>query len=335
MSQGYKAGDIAYSSSENCSRGVDCSGFVSRCWGTSRYTTATLPNISTEISVSQVQRGDIINKANDHVAMIESIVPNGVMTLEATMYNNYDRVVHIYNGWSRFGGYRFYRYNNVCDATAQARPVVSSSLTLTSGGPYYVGQTLYAYFTITNRGSQAITFSRLLVGGRLNGDQSCSGGCPDFSAVYNITLAPGQSYSYSGSRYLDRAGTYSFFVAYQKTDGSWVTNVDTEGGTSNALSISVQNNTSPLLYRHTPSYVYTGGYDQTVYLYGEQLTNTSAVYILFPNGSGGYIYPPGQIFSRSYSQLGCKITFGSRGQYYLYAYTLEGGWSNAYPLWVY
>jgi hypothetical protein len=175
----------------------------------------------------------------------------------------------------------------------------------------------------------------LLVGGRLNGDQSCSGGCPDFSLAYNVTLSPGQSYSYSGSRYLDRAGTYSFFVAYQKTDGSWVTNVETEGGAVNALSITVQDNARPTLYGHSPSYIYASGYNQNVYLYGERLANTSAVYVQFPNGNGAYIYPSGQIFSRSYSQLGCRITFGGRGQYYLYAYTPEGGWTNAYPLWIY
>jgi hypothetical protein len=336
MSRGYVAGDLNDSRISACPHGVDCSGFVSRCWGTGRYTTSTLPSISTEINVSQAQRGDILNRSGSHVAMIESIVANGVMTLEATAYNAYDRVVYLYNGWSRFGGYRFYRYNNVCDNAGQARPVVSASLTLSGGSPYYTGQTIYAYFTLVNRGSQAVTLSRLLVGGRLNGDQTCSGGCPDFSSAYNVTLAPGQSYYYSGSRYLDRAGSYSFFVAYQKADGSWVTNVETENGALNTRGITVQNppTSPPSLASHYPSSLYAGPYNQTVYFYGERLANTAAMYVYFPNGSGTYLYPPGQITSRSYSMLQTYITLGGRGWYTFYAYTADGGWSNGHSVWV-
>jgi hypothetical protein len=220
-----------------------------------------------------------------------------------------------------------------CSSTGQARPVISSSLRL-SGGPYCVGQTINSYFTITNRGTQSITFNRLLTGGRLNGDQTCSGGCPDFSSISNVTLSPGQSYAYSGSRFLDRSGTYSFFVAYQKTDGTWVTSIETENGTINSLSIAVQN-APPKLTSRSPSTIYASAYDQTVYLYGTGLTNTSYVYVQFPGGGAGYIYPPAQIFSRSYSTLGCKIKFGTRGQYYLWAYTPEGGWSNSIGIYVY
>jgi hypothetical protein len=333
MGQGYQAGDLDTNGTESCSRGVDCSGFVSQAWGTSRYTTSSLPNISTEISVSQLQRGDIINLAGSHVAMFASLSNGGVNTLEATAYNNYDRVVALWNGWSRFNGYRFYRYNSVCDSTASG-PVVSSSLRLSSSGPYYVGQTLYGYFTITNRGTASITLSRLLIGGRLNGDQSCSGGCPDFSSVSNITLSPGQSYSYSGSRYLDRSGNYSFFVSYQKTDGTWVTNVATENGTISALGITVQS-AVPKLTGKSPTYIYASPYDQTVYFYGTALTKTDYMYVQFPSGGTAYIYPPTQIFSRTYDQLGCKIKFGVGGQYYVWTHTADGGWSNAYAVWVY
>ena len=267
MSRGLVAGDLNDSRISSCPHGVDCSGFVSRCWGTARYTTTTLPAVSTAITVSQAQRGDILNLSGSHVAMIESIVSNGVMTLEATAYNQYDRVVYIYNGWSRFAGYQFYRFNGACDQTAQAHLVVTSSLSLSSGGPYYVGQSISAYFTITNRGGQTVSLSRLLVGGRLNGDQSCSGGCPDFSSAYNVTLSPGQSYYYGGTQSLSRAGTYSFFVAYQRADGSWVTNVDTENGTVNSRTITVQIQQSgpPSLSGHTPSYPRALPYNQTVY----------------------------------------------------------------------
>lgn len=464
MARGFQAGDrwTCDSCYESCSRGVDCSGFLSRCWNIARRDTRTLPGVCTEIGFAQAQRGDILNLAGEHVVMIESLTANGVMTLESTMWLNYDRVVYLQNGWSRFNGYRFYRYNGVCDAAGQARPVVSSSLALSSAGPYSVGQTLTASFTITNRGTQTITLSQLLVGGRLNGDQGCSGGCPDFSPVYNVTLGPGQAYAYTGMRYLDRAGTYSlfvayqktdgtwvtsvetengavnartivvqqqsagqarpvissslilstgapyqtgqtlyayftvtnrgsqsitfaqllvggrlngdqgcaggcpdfspvyyatlqpgqsygysgwlnltrtgtysFFVAYQRTDGSWVTSVETEGGTRNSLNITVQENARPILSGQFPATVYASGYLQTIYLYGQRLSNVSAVFVGYPNGSSTYIYPPSQVFGLTYNQIGCRITFTLRGQYYLYAYTPEAGWSNAYILTVY
>jgi len=221
-----------------------------------------------------------------------------------------------------------------CANTGQARPVVSSSLKLSSGSPYYVGQTISSSFKITNRGTQSITFARLLTGGRLNNDQSCSGGCPDFSSVSNISLSPGQSYSYSGSRYLDRSGTYSFFVAYQKTDGSWVTNVDKENGATNTLSITVQN-APPKLTDKSPSKIYASAKDQTVYLSGTDLSTTDYVSVQFPGGGTGYIYPSTQIFSRTSSKLGCKIKFGTRGQYYVRAHTPQGGWSNSFGIYAY
>jgi N-acetylmuramoyl-L-alanine amidase len=212
------------------------------------------------------------------------------------------------------------------------RAVVSSGLRLSpSSGPYYVGQRINGNFTVVNRGNANLVMSRLLIGGRLNG--GCPNGCPDFNSATGITLPPGQSYSYSGSLTLPSTGNYGFFAAYQRPDGTWNTNLDVENGATNNVSISVQNS-PPRLTGHSPPTIYSSPYDQTVYFNGSGLTNIIYMYVQFPNGSGAYIYPPGQIFSRSYSQLGCKITFGGRGQYYVWAYTSDGGWSNADPVWI-
>jgi N-acetylmuramoyl-L-alanine amidase len=211
------------------------------------------------------------------------------------------------------------------------RAVVSSGLRLSPGnGPYYVGQTISGNFTVVNRGNANLVMSRLLIGGRLNG--GCPNGCPDFSSATGITLAPGQSYSYSGSLTLPSTGNYGFFATYQRPDGTWNTNLDVENGATNNVSISAQTS-PPRLTGHSPPTIYASPYDQTVYFSGSGLTNTIYMYVQFPNGSGAYIYPPGQIFSRSYNQLGCKITFGGRGQYYVWAYTSDGGWTNADPVW--
>lgn len=111
----YQAGDIN-TTSEGCSRGVDCSGFVSRTWQlTSKYGTCTLEDISTQLpSKNDLLRGDIYNKCLEHTVLFSSFGSDGMWGYESTTYNSYDRVVLIYSYWTRFSGYNPRRYNNVC-----------------------------------------------------------------------------------------------------------------------------------------------------------------------------------------------------------------------------
>ncbi|PIU90282.1 MAG: hypothetical protein COS63_03600, partial [Anaerolineae bacterium CG06_land_8_20_14_3_00_57_67] len=97
----YKAGDIN-TTEESCSRGVDCSGFVSRTWQlTSKHSTCTLENISTQLpSKNDMLRGDIYNKCGDHVVLFSSFGSDGMWDYESTTYNSYDRVVYIYSKWT-------------------------------------------------------------------------------------------------------------------------------------------------------------------------------------------------------------------------------------------
>src|SRR5260221_5889705 len=115
--------------------------------------------------------------------------------------------------------------------------MVSSSLTIS--GQACTGGVLTAQFTITNRGTAAITFQRLVAGGRLNNEQTGAGGYPDFSFVSGITLNAGASYSYTGTQTLTRTGSYSFFLAYHKTAGGWITSLSLEAGGTNTASTSV------------------------------------------------------------------------------------------------
>lgn len=62
----------------SCAGGHDCSGLVSRAWErTSKYSTSTLPNISSSILLTQTQPGDIVNLAGSHVRLIETNYGNG------------------------------------------------------------------------------------------------------------------------------------------------------------------------------------------------------------------------------------------------------------------
>jgi hypothetical protein len=169
-----------------------------------------------------------------------------------------------------------------------ANPMVSSSLTISPGGPYSTGVTLTARFTITNRGNAAITFSRVLAGGRLNGDNSCSGGCPDFSFASNVTLNAGASYNYTGTQLISRTGSYGFFVAYQKSDGSWVTNVPSDNGVSNTANISVGSQTQTIAWEFNSA----GNSQGWVANNMSGTSINSGIYFLDPSGSDPFVVSP-------------------------------------------
>ena len=108
-----RAGDVSNDAWTDCASGVDCSGFVSRCWQlTSKYSTSTLPNIS--YPVSETTQGDIFNSTG-HVVLVDyESETSGVMVFEATTRSNLDRVVHNLLSWSYLSGYSPRRYNNKC-----------------------------------------------------------------------------------------------------------------------------------------------------------------------------------------------------------------------------
>ncbi len=111
-----QAGDINTAGVESCSKGVDCSGFVTRVWQlTSKYSTSTLPKISMRLaSTADLKPGDILNDAGSHVVLFSGLAANGVWDYESTQYNAVDRVVYMFSSWTRLNGYLPRRYNNVC-----------------------------------------------------------------------------------------------------------------------------------------------------------------------------------------------------------------------------
>ena len=136
IASGYTAGDIDTNGEESCSRGVDCSGFLSRVWGLSgKYSTCTLSDVSTAISTQSLQKGDILTKCGDHVVMFESLNGTaGIYDYEATVYSGVDRVVYMPSSWSRLAGYTPRRYNNVT-STATTPVHISSTSSPASDAP--------------------------------------------------------------------------------------------------------------------------------------------------------------------------------------------------------
>ena len=111
-----QAGDINTSGVESCSKGDDCSGFVTRVWQlTSKYSTRMIPSVSKKLrSTSALLPGDVMNSAGSHVVLFSSFASNGIYDYESTMYNGNDRVIYMVSTWDRLKGYTPLRYGNVC-----------------------------------------------------------------------------------------------------------------------------------------------------------------------------------------------------------------------------
>ncbi len=100
----------------SCTAGLDCSGYVSRCWGVGHYTTSSLPDISTPIGQSQLLAGDILNEAGYHVVLYSHLLGSGEPVFyEAVGYN-----VHYspHAGWSWVQGYVPRRYDDITGSAA-------------------------------------------------------------------------------------------------------------------------------------------------------------------------------------------------------------------------
>ncbi|NOY54753.1 MAG: hypothetical protein GXP34_02080 [Actinobacteria bacterium] len=114
MSPGTRqAGDITSGGSYSCSRGVDCSGLVSRVWGLShKYGTSNLADVSVPVT-GELKAWDIFLKSG-HTALFVMWYGSGMYIGESTTANRYDRVVYRYVPTSWGDPYDVYRYENVC-----------------------------------------------------------------------------------------------------------------------------------------------------------------------------------------------------------------------------
>ena len=126
-------------------------------------------------------------------------------------------------------------------------PVITLSLVIVQSPPYYVGETITARFTITNRATAPFTFDVLTVGGRDPDNQVA-----DFTWIMDKTLTPGAEHNYEGTLTLTKVGNYHFFCAYRTPWGDWNPAIPTEGGATNTLDIYVQSPPPPNNPPYTP-----------------------------------------------------------------------------------
>jgi hypothetical protein len=166
LGQGYVAGDTEEGCPASCATGVDCSGFVSRCWGlTTKYSTRSLPSISTPISRNDLKRGDILNGPGKHVVLFYYFDGNGApIFYESAGGYPHEVWLNSTGGWTYVNNYcpDARRYNAVVDSgpvptntpgptpTPTSTPVIP---TPTSPPPPPPGDWQVRYFNDLNLGN--------------------------------------------------------------------------------------------------------------------------------------------------------------------------------------
>jgi hypothetical protein len=111
IAKGLAAGAHSRNGVLSCTAGIDCSGFVSYCWGipltTHLYGTTNLREIAGKPKsnwFTDLKPGDALNKAGSHVVLFTGYNPDGTINIcEAS--GSAARVICHKTTWSRFKGY--------------------------------------------------------------------------------------------------------------------------------------------------------------------------------------------------------------------------------------
>jgi len=115
ISQGYGAGSYSSDGVLSCITGVDCSGYVSRCWEqTSKYGTSTISGISSSLgSTDDMKKADAFNKAGSHIVMLTYYHRDGAPVIMEAAGGDYRKAVFRKTTWSYLNGYVPTRYDNI------------------------------------------------------------------------------------------------------------------------------------------------------------------------------------------------------------------------------
>jgi hypothetical protein len=115
--QFYGAGSYPADGILACTAGLDCSGFVSKCWDVGHYTTSNIATLATTVSpATAMLPGDAVNNAGHHVVLFAYFSTTG----EPVFYESAWENVHLnaFEGWSGISGYVPLRRNNITGASA-------------------------------------------------------------------------------------------------------------------------------------------------------------------------------------------------------------------------
>lgn len=102
-----------------CTRGVDCSGFVSLSWtSTKKHGTSTIHEISSRLHLdwfTELLPGDALNKPGSHIVLFAGYAPDGRPIVYEASGAAHRVILNDWSKWSRFQDYYPIRYRNVED----------------------------------------------------------------------------------------------------------------------------------------------------------------------------------------------------------------------------
>jgi len=111
IAKGFGAGSRAQEGVLSCTSGVDCSGYVSKCWDAGHYGTSTVSKVSTTIAQSSLLPGDAFNKAGSHIVLYSHTLASGLPVFyEAAAFHV---EIDALGGWSKVSGFIPIRYNKI------------------------------------------------------------------------------------------------------------------------------------------------------------------------------------------------------------------------------
>ena len=135
IAKGYGAGSQPADGVLACTAGLDCSGFVSKCWDAGHWSTSTLSSVSTPTTQAALLPGDAYNKAGSHVVLFSHKLASGEpIWYEAAGYNVH---ITVHGGWSNVTGFSPIRYNKITGSGAgnplgtTSNPIVINALPYT------------------------------------------------------------------------------------------------------------------------------------------------------------------------------------------------------------
>jgi cell wall-associated NlpC family hydrolase len=111
LTHGFAAGAHKQDGVLSCAAGIDCSGFVSYCWGqpiTRKYGTATLRQIAGRPRYnwySDMQPGDALVRPGDHVVLFAGYRPDGNPNVYEASGSESRVIFNTKSTWARFKGY--------------------------------------------------------------------------------------------------------------------------------------------------------------------------------------------------------------------------------------
>jgi hypothetical protein len=230
LKSGNYAGDINTADVGKYSVGVDCSGFVSRCWQTSHNTTSSMPGISTQYaSWDGLKPGDGILK-NGHVRLFIERTANGMFRVCESSAREWDVSYWSYTASDLQGVYAPCSFNSMESNYSFQRPTLTSVLTGSGNNAALTwscdtaGVLGYRIYSSADGAQWTLLMNESVVGNALKIVLPVSGDAAYYRVSSVKNDAPKTESDWSNAMGASRArGTVHYLIVdgFQRITGSW------------------------------------------------------------------------------------------------------------------